>query len=118
MKYEGGWGVKLTSTQKKLPSKSPTLLGLMYNFHYDCIKNKYDNKSKLLLTDSHSLMHEIKTEDVYEDFRSYKEMFDFSNNSTEAKYHDNSNKLVIAKMKVESAVVAYHNNVMNTKTFC
>ena len=33
-------------------------------------KNKYDNKSKLLFTDTDSLMYEIKTEDVYEDFSS------------------------------------------------
>ena len=51
---------------------------LMYEFHYDYIKNKYDNKSKLLFTDTDSLMYEIKTEDVYEDFSSNKEMFDFS----------------------------------------
>ena len=43
---------------------------LMYKFHYDYIKNKYDNKSKLLFTGSDSLMDEIKTEDVYEDFSS------------------------------------------------
>ena len=41
---------------------------LMYEFHYDYIKNKYDNKSRLLFTDTDSLMHEIKTEDVFEDF--------------------------------------------------
>ena len=55
---------------------------LMYEFHYDFIKNKYDNKSKLLFTDPDSLMYEIKTEDIYEDFSSNKEMFDFSNYST------------------------------------
>ena len=37
---------------------------LMYEFHFDYIKNKYDNKSKLLFTDTDSLMYEIKTEDV------------------------------------------------------
>ena len=39
----------------------------MYEFHYDHIKNKYDNKSKLLFTDTDtdSLMYEIKTEDAY-----------------------------------------------------
>ena len=53
--------------------------------HYDCIKNKYDKKSKLLFTDTESLMYEIKTEDLYEDFSSNKEMFDFSNYSTKSK---------------------------------
>ena len=42
---------------------------LMYQFHYGYIKNKYGNKSRLLLTDTDSLMYEVKTEDVYEDFR-------------------------------------------------
>ena len=45
------------------------------------IKNKYDNKSKLFFTNTDSLMYEIKTEDVYEDFSGNKEMFDFSNYS-------------------------------------
>ena len=45
---------------------------LMYEFHYDYIKNKYDSKSKLLFRDTDSFMYEIKTEDVYEDFRSDK----------------------------------------------
>ena len=43
---------------------------LMYKFHHDCIKNKYDNKCKLLFTDTDSLIHEIKTEDVDGDFSS------------------------------------------------
>ena len=36
---------------------------LMYEFHYDNIWNKHDNKSELLFTETHSLMYEIKTED-------------------------------------------------------
>ena len=50
---------------------------LMYKFHYDYIKNKYDNKSKQLLTDTDSLMCEIRTEDIYEDFSSNKKCFIF-----------------------------------------
>ena len=46
---------------------------LMYEFHYDYIKNKYGNNSRLLFKDTDSLMYEIKTKDVYEDFRNYKE---------------------------------------------
>ena len=59
-----------------------------------------------MFTDSDCLMYEIKTEDVYEDFSSYKEMFDFSNYSTKSKHYDNSNKLVIGKMKDKTAGVA------------
>ena len=41
---------------------------LMYEFHYNYIKNKYGNNSRLLFTDTDRLMYEIKAEDVYEDF--------------------------------------------------
>ena len=51
-------------------------------------------------------MHEIKTvyQDVDQDFSIDKEMFDLSNYSTKSKY-DNSNKLVVGKMKDETAGV-------------
>ena len=58
---------------------------LMCEFYYDYIKNKYGNNTRLLFTDTDSLVYEIKTEDVYKDFRSDKEMFDFSNYLTKSK---------------------------------
>ena len=48
----------------------------MYNFHYKYIKNKFD--AKLLFTDTDSLVYEIKTEDVYEDFYQEKNLLHFS----------------------------------------
>ena len=78
---------------------------LMYEFHYDYIKNKYDNNSKLLFTDADSLLYEIKIRDVYEDFSKDKEMFDFSSYSANSKYYDDSNKLVDGKIKDESGGV-------------
>ena len=69
------------------------------------IKNKYGNNSRLPFTDTDSLMYEIKNEDVYDDFTNDKEMFDFSNYSTRSKYYNNSNKLVVGKMKDETAGV-------------
>ena len=51
---------------------------LIYEFHYDDIKNKYESNSKLFFTDADSLIYEIKTDDVYEDFSSDKEMLCFS----------------------------------------
>ena len=79
---------------------------LRYENHYDYIKNKYNNKSKLLFTDTDSLMYESITEDVYEGFHSDKEMFDFSNYWTKWKYYDDSNKLIIGKMKDETGGAA------------
>ena len=79
---------------------------LMYKFHYDYINIKYDNKSNLLFTATDSLMYEIKTEDVYVDFSSNKEKFDLSNCLTKSKYYDNSNKIVIGKVKDETGGVA------------
>ena len=76
----------------------------IYEFHYDCIKNKYGNNSRLLFTDTNSLMYE--TENVYKVFSNDKDMFDFSNYSTKSKYYDNSKKLMVGKMKDESAGVA------------
>ena len=46
----------------------------MYQFHYDYIKNKYGNNSRLSFTVTDSLIYEIKTEDVYGDFGNDKEM--------------------------------------------
>ena len=68
---------------------------LMSEFHYDYIKHKYGKNSRLLFTDTDSLMYEIKPEDVYEDFSKNKEMFDFSNYSPKSKYYDDSNKVVV-----------------------
>ena len=55
---------------------------LIYKFHYDHIKKKYDSKSKLLFPGIDSLKYKIKTEDIYEDFSSNEEIFDLSNYSS------------------------------------
>ena len=52
---------------------------LMYNFHYNFIKKNFD--AKLLTTDTDSLVYDIKSEDVYEEFFKWKDLFDFSNYS-------------------------------------
>ena len=79
---------------------------LMYEFHYDYIQKKYDNKSKLSFTDTDSVMYETKIVDIYEVFSSNKKMFDFSHYSTKSKNYHNSNKSVIGKMKDETGGVA------------
>ena len=52
---------------------------LMYDFHYNYIKQKYGDKAKLLFTDTDSLMYEIQTEDFYKDIsKDVKDRFDIS----------------------------------------
>ena len=65
----------------------------MYEFHYNYIKSKYRNNSRLLFIHIDRLMYKNKTEDVYEDFNKDKEIFDFSNYSTKSKYYDDSKKI-------------------------
>ena len=76
---------------------------LMYDFHYNYIKQKYDSKAKLLFTDTDSLTYEIETNDVYQDFWNNKDKFDNSDYSQDSQYFDKTNKKVIGKFKDEAA---------------
>ena len=49
---------------------------LMYEFYYNCIKTK--SNANLLFRDTDSLVYEIKTNDLCEDFYKDKDLFDFS----------------------------------------
>ena len=51
-------------------------------------------------------MYGSKTKDVSKDFNKDKEMFHFSNYSLRSKYYDDSNKLVVSKIKNETGGVA------------
>ena len=72
---------------------------MMYDFHYNFIKKNFN--AELLLTDTDSVTYEIKSENVYEKFFKWKDLFDFSNYSKESKFFDNANKKVVGKMKDE-----------------
>ena len=72
---------------------------LMYEFHYKYIKNKFD--AKLVITDTDSLVYEIKTKNFYEDFYLDKDLFDLSDYSLHSKFFDPVHKIVIGKMKNE-----------------
>ena len=53
---------------------------LMFDFHYNYIRKKYDNKAELLMTDTDSLMYHIQRDDVYHDIKKdVKKKFDTSN---------------------------------------
>ena len=79
--------VEISKNKVTLTLNKPAYIGicilelskvLMYKFHFDYVKNKYSNNSRLLFTNTDSLIYEIKTKDVYKDFSSNEKMFDFS----------------------------------------
>ena len=78
---------------------------LMYDFHYNYIKEKYGNKAKLLFTDTDSLTYEIETDDVYRDFWNDKDRFDNSEYPESSPYFDKTNKKVIGKFKDEACSI-------------
>ena len=79
---------------------------LMFDFHYNYIRKKYDNKAELLFTDTDSLMYLIQTDDFYRDIKQdIKKKFDTSDFY---EYHPSGiktdvNKKVIGKFKDEAA---------------
>ena len=70
---------------------------LMYNFHYYFIKRKFD--LNLLFTDTDSLIYEIKSKDVYEEFFKYRHLFDISKH--QSIFFDPTYKRVIGQTKDE-----------------
>ena len=76
---------------------------LMYDFHYNYIKDKYGKKAKLLFTDTDSLTYEIEAKDVYKDFFKDKDKFDNSDYPEYSPFFYKENKKVIGKFKDESA---------------
>ena len=71
----------------------------MYDFHYSFIKKNFN--AELLFTDTDSLVYEIKSENIYEEFFKWKDLIDFSNYSKDSIFCDDTNKKVIGKMKDE-----------------
>ena len=54
-----------------------------------------------MFTDPDSITYEIKSENVYEEFSKWKNLFDFSNYPKDSKFFDETNKNFIEKMKDE-----------------
>ena len=73
---------------------------LMYQFHYNYVLKTFDNV-KLLFTDTDSLVYEIKGGNVYYQCFKDKHLFDFSGYRKDSVYYDDSNKIVLGKMKDE-----------------
>ena len=76
---------------------------LMSVFHYNYVKSRYNNKAKLLFTDTDSLCYEIETKDIYKELREDKQLFDNSDYPKDSLYFSVENKKVIGKFKDEAA---------------
>jgi hypothetical protein len=75
---------------------------LMYDFHYNTMKDKYKDDIKLLYTDTDSLIYSIKTEDFYADMKSMIDFYDTSDFAENNVYGmPRVNKKVLGKMKDE-----------------
>ena len=75
---------------------------LMLDFMYNYIKRNYGQKAQLLFTDTDSLMLEIETDDIYQDMKKHKELFDFSGYPKDHACYDPTNNKVIGKFKDET----------------
>ena len=76
---------------------------LMYDFHYNYVKSRYNHKAKLLFTDTDSLCYEIETKDIYKELWEDKQVFDNSDYPKDSLYFSVENKKVIGKFKDEAA---------------
>ena len=107
--------VAIHTKKTELKFNKPVYLGmcildlsktLMYDFYYKYIKRKYEDKAKLLFTDTDSLMYEIETKDFYMDISAnLKDRFDTSDYPPD---HPSSipsgfNKKVLSMFKDEAA---------------
>lgn len=100
--------------KETLTLKTPAYVGmcildlsktLMYDFHYNYIKQKYGSKAKLLFTDTDSLTYEIEAEDVYQDLWDDKEKFVNSHYPKDSKFYEETNKKLIGKFKDEASSI-------------
>ena len=74
----------------------------MYEFWYDYVKSKYEDKARLCYMDTDSFVVNIKTKDFYKDIaENVKESFDTSNYIYDRPFPTAVNKKVIGLMKDE-----------------
>ena len=74
----------------------------MYEFWYDYVKSKYEDKTRLCYMDTDSFVVNIKTKDFYKDIaENVKERFDTSNYIYDRSLPTRVNKKVIGLMKDE-----------------
>lgn len=74
----------------------------LYKFHYEEMLPRYGaNRLKVVYKDTDSLLYRIKTEDLYKDMESFKQLLDLSDYPEEHFLHDKTNKKVPLTMTDE-----------------
>ena len=73
----------------------------MYQFWYDHLKIKYNNKVELIYTDTDSFVIQVETNDIYKDMLENKNLYDFSDYPINHTNYDITNKKVLGKFKDE-----------------
>ena len=100
-------------TPKEVEYNKPTYIGnaildiskvFMIDYHYNYIKPKYGDNSKLIYTDTDSFIYHIKTDDLYQDMFNDKHLFDLSNVKI-SKFKSTENNKKLYKMKDETGMV-------------
>ncbi|XP_042895725.2 uncharacterized protein [Parasteatoda tepidariorum] len=77
---------------------------LMYDFHYDVMKPKYNENITLLYQDTDSYIYDIRTSDFYNDMKGMINYFDTSDYKENNIYGlERINKKVLGKMKDENS---------------
>ena len=79
---------------------------LMYDFHYNYVKQRYGSKARLCFTDTDSLLYEFTdVDDIYRDMKEDQHLFDTSDYPKEHMLYSARNKKILGKMKDEMAGV-------------
>ena len=73
----------------------------MYEFWYDHLEEKYNDKIQLIYTDTDSFIIEINTDDIYKHMFENKDLYDFSEYPTDHHNYSLTNKKVLGKFKDE-----------------
>jgi len=105
-------GARQRITLNKLISVGFSILEIskliMYTFYYDYLKPKYDDRCKLLFTDTDSFCCHIQTDDLYHDMSENPDLFDTSNFGKDHPLYTTKNHRVLGKFKSETGSLAPH----------
>jgi len=79
---------------------------IMYTFYYDYLKPKYEDKCKLLFTDTDSFCCHIQTDNLYNHMSENLDLFDTSNFEKDHLLYTTKNHRVLGKFKSETGSLA------------